>query len=486
MFSNLANIVTKSVQHWENRPALYEAGCYYSYRKISARAQAIIEAIQVAELSENPRIGIFSDRGFIHLSAIIASILSGSIFIPLNKSSPHCRNREVMLAAGVNIVVVDYDSIQSLNQLMDNLNNPPIVIFPEEYDDDEITENLISISEERQEQNIHFKRDYPLYILFTSGSTGKPKGVPIGYDAFEHFLYQSKEHYRFTSDDKFLQTFDLSFDLALFPLLMAWLSGATIYYSDQRSNLHLVDFVNEHQITVWFSVPTMAAVLAKINNLEAESMPSLRYSLFCGEELHCELARCWRMAANNSVLENLYGPTELTLFCTRYVFDINSQDDMQKNKILSIGKPLPGLKVLIRHKTPENDSSRNTFGELCVAGKQLFDGYLHDPILTKEMVFEYEGELYYRTGDNVQVGKNGNLFFMGRTDQQVKVRGYRIHLQEVEGIIRSSKKVNQVAVIACNPISMNSYEYLVAFIAGDINDENSFIQRIDAELAHYR
>jgi non-ribosomal peptide synthetase component F len=176
------------------------------------------------------------------------------------------------------------------------------------------------------------------YLLFTSGTTGDPKGVPISHQNVTAFLAANLDHYQFGPGDRCSQTFDLTFDLSVFDLFMALGSGACLYPLSSTDLLSPVDAVAERGLSIWFSVPAVAALQRQRGALRPGVMPSLRASLFCGEALSVEVANAWSEAAPNSIGENLYGPTELTIACTRHRF---SSIDRQSDHQLSPGGLVP-------------------------------------------------------------------------------------------------------------------------------------------------
>ena len=184
------------------------------------------------------------------------------------------------------------------------------------------------------------------YILFTSGSTGRPKGVPVLHRNVDAYLRFVHDRYAFTRDDVFSQTFDLTFDLAMFDLFAAWGCGGTLVCVPPQAIAALKEFIGHHGITVWFSSPSVIA-LARRRGLEAATLPTLRLSLFCGEPLLRHDAADWQAAAADSRVENLYGPTELTISCSVYRWDPAGGRDARVNDIVSIGTLHPGLEYIL-------------------------------------------------------------------------------------------------------------------------------------------
>ena len=181
------------------------------------------------------------------------------------------------------------------------------------------------------------------YLLFTSGSSGRPKGVPVTHRNIRSFLDTNLARYRFTPQDRLSQTFDQTFDLSMFDLFMAWESGASVCVVQPIELLAPARAVERLGISVWFSVPSVANRLLDQAALLPGSLPGLRWSLFCGEALPRATAEAWQAAAPGSVLENLYGPTELTVACAVYRWDDGHSPAQCVNGVVPIGRIYPGL-----------------------------------------------------------------------------------------------------------------------------------------------
>jgi non-ribosomal peptide synthetase component F len=153
-------------------------------------------------------------------------------------------------------------------------------------------------------------------LLFTSGSTGQSKGVMVSHANVLHYVEYVTQRYAFTSNDRVSQTFDLTFDLSVHDMFVAWYNGACVCCPTQKQSIKPAAFINDARLTVWFSVPSTAVFMRRLGVLKPGMYPRLRLSLFCGEALPVEIVRQWALAAPNSAIENLDGPTELTIACT--------------------------------------------------------------------------------------------------------------------------------------------------------------------------
>ena len=398
------------------------------------------------------RVGVFAYCSEASYLGVAAALFAGATFVPLNRKFPLSRTRAMLERADVDALIVDAASLSQLPELLRGLTRQPAVLIP-----DTPRTNVVHLGEARVLDADDLSAAAPLdrlpevspsdpaYLLFTSGSTGQPKGVPVTHANVRAFLDVNQDRYRLTPDDRLTQTFDQTFDLSVFDLFMAWENGARVCSMEPIELLAPFKYLERNEITVWFSVPSVAAVLRKRGVLKPGTMPTLRWSLFCGEALPRATAEAWQAAAPQSIVENLYGPTELTIACTAYRWDPESSPAECVHDNVPIGALYPGLHALIVDPlmTPEPDGGT---GELCVAGPQTAPGYWQAPQLTAERFFEYDGRTYYRTGDLVR-SERGQFVYLGRNDQQVKIGGHRVELGEIEAVLRRAGAVEAVSLL---------------------------------------
>jgi acyl-coenzyme A synthetase/AMP-(fatty) acid ligase len=228
---------------------------------------------------------------------------------------------------------------------------------------------------------------------------------------------------------------------------------------------------------MWFSVPSVAMFMSGYRMLKPDSFPSLRYSLFCGEPLSATLADEWQKAAPNSILENLYGPTEATIAISRYRWDSNTSPEECENGIVPIGWIFDKQRSTIIDPEQKPVPSGST-GELCLSGSQVTQGYLNNPEKTRSQyikISELGEDTWYRTGDLAKQDERGCLYYFGRIDNQVKILGHRVELDEVDAALREAYG-SEMAVSIAWPIKDGTATGIVAFVHGDQKPDESQIQ----------
>lgn len=441
--------------------AIHINDTYISYQELFFRTKNIYNQLPTDKTYD--KIGIYCFNDIDTFASIIATVLYGAAFVPLNSKFPVERNKKLIEQCGLEIVL----SSQCNNDttIIKNSSQAKVLYTGSSL----ISEKTISISELR-------KSFQPLsYILFTSGSTGLPKGVPVSNKNIYYFFRYFQTNYSFNSNDRFLQVYEPTFDVFVFSFFMPLLSGACCYFvSDEGVKFSkIIASLKQHHITVVSMVPTVLRYIEKY--LPEIHLPALRYSFFSGDALYYDLAAKWSKSIPNAQLHNFYGPTETTIVCTRYVFDIEKAATESINNIVPLGQPFEGMEYIII----DDDNNQALKGELCFCGTQVIDSYLNNT--HPEQFFEIDNKKYYKTGDIASANENGNLLFHGRKDAQVKINGYRIELAEVENAL------NNLLHAQCVVISYASKQgnKLVAFINSNLYSSDSITELLETTLPAY-
>ncbi|MFF8382598.1 amino acid adenylation domain-containing protein [Streptomyces kanasensis] len=442
-----------SVRHHPHRAALSLGGRVRTYAELDQVARRWAAAL--LEVSARPRrVGVLGHRSLVTYAGFLAALYAGAAAVPLNRKYPVARNQDVVERSDLDALLVDDGSLPHAARLLGGLRDAPPVLLPES---DEVPAGLRPGPGVLTRGAVEGRTPLPepsatgpddtAYLLFTSGSTGRPKGVPVSHANVSAFLRVNAERYGFSPTDRFSNTFDQTFDLSVFDLFMAWSSGGCLVPLDGPDLRAPLDFIRDQEITVWFSVPSLAVLQHGSGTLRPDSLPSLRWSLFCGEALPASAAAAWQAAAPRSVVENLYGPTEATIACTVHRWVPQRSPALSANGIVPIGRPYPGMEAALLDPdgTPVADGAA---GEICLRGPQVFEGYWRSPEQTRRSFHERPDGRWYRTGDIGRRTADGTLLYAGRLDSQVKVLGHRVELGEVEAHLRDREGVDQAVVVA--------------------------------------
>jgi len=432
---------------------------YYTYADLGRRVCAIQSTIN-NDHSELQRIGIVLSDTIDTYAAIVAVLLLGKTYIPIHPGHPADRVARIVEQAQLKLLLSgipgkNYAGVANIH---------------------------MGTLEERNGQIICRSGDVSkeeAYILFTSGSTGVPKGTPISYRNLQSFLEAfGKLGYTITSEDRFLQMFDLTFDLSVMSYLVPLCAGACVYTIPDKGMKYtnVYGILETYYITFALMVPSILTFLRQY--FSEISLPDMRYSLFCGEALHKDLAMEWQSCVPNAIIDNVYGPTEATIFCMSY--RVTGQEITENNGIVSIGKPMWGMEVMVTgdNNEPLGDEEK---GELCLSGGQLTAGYL-DKEKNKTAFFEHAGKRYYRTGDIVYRNADGDYIYCGRADHQVKIQGFRVELSEIEHHVRTAYTCNAVAVVISNSQGLSQINVV---LERDAVDKDMVMTELKRKLPAY-
>ncbi|WP_129306057.1 AMP-binding protein [Streptomyces sp. L2] len=394
-------------------------------------------------------------------TGLLAALYLGARAVPLHPDFPAARNRAVLEASRTDAVIADERGVAAYEAI----GRPDLPLVAAEQ----------PLSGEPLKEPRAVRPEDTAYILFTSGSTGRPKGVPTTHRAADSYFRTLRGRYDFGLGDAFTQTFDLTFDCAMFDLFCAWGAGARVVPLPMRAYRALPEFLAEERITVWFSTPAAIALARRSGALAPGALDGLRWSLFAGEPLHRHDAEDWRAAAPHSTVENLYGPTELTVTVTAHRLSQATPDERYLGGVVPIGPVHASLDHVLLAPDGSTDGDE---GELCITGPQMFDGYL-DPAENEGRFLDHDGRRWYRTGDRVRRWPDGEIGYLGRADDQVQVQGWRVELSEVGHAVRALDGVEDAVAVAVP--RAGSHE-LVAFYTGRPTESPLLARELIAEL----
>lgn len=448
-----------SSERYPDRLALEVERCALTYAELRRKAEAIAATLAHFDADGGAALtAVFAYRSVVAFSGVLGVLMRGHGYVPLNRTFPPDRTRLMLERSGCRAMVVDEASAAQLQQVLVPLTHRMVVLLPD-------VEDVRGIAAQFPQHLILGAGDLdsggqmplpaavspeaPAYLLFTSGSTGQPKGVMIAQRNAWSYLDVVEPRYGLTPEDRCSQTFDLTFDLSVHDMFVTWDAGACLCCPSQKTAIKPGKFITESRLTCWFSVPSIGVFMKALGMLKPGSYPELRWSLFCGEALPVEVANGWALAAPNSTMENIYGPTELTVACTGYRWNPETSPAECEQGLVPIGTPFEGMEALVVDEHLQ-EVPAGVPGELIMTGPQMARGYLDDPEKTAKSFLVPPGrqKRFYRTGDRVRrVFPGGPLAYLGRVDNQIKVLGHRVELGEIEFVVREESGIDGVVAV---------------------------------------
>src|SRR6266550_2013460 len=485
----------RSCEQFPTRGAIEVAGREVTYQQLGYRAKRLAATLQTGAVpGAVPLTAVFAHRSETAYSAVLGVLMAGHGYVPLNRTFPIDQTRLMLERSLCRSMIVDAGSESQLEGLLRGIAIPLIIICPDRADVTELAAKFPAhrimganeLADAEQWRPVEVAADSIAYLLFTSGSTGQPKGVMVSHVNVLHYLDNVTKRYGFTSNDRVSQTFDLTFDLSAHDMFVAWETGACLCCPTQKQLIKPGAFINDVRLTVWFSVPSTAAFMRRLGVLKPGMYPGLRLSFFCGEALPVDIVHHWALAAPNSVIENIYGPTELTIACTAYRWDNAKSPGECEQGIVPIGQPFDGMRALIvDEQLREVEDGKD--GELLMTGPQLSRGYWQDEAKTRQAFVPVAGKnsTYYRTGDRVRRSAvNRPLVYLGRLDNQIKVLGHRIELGEVEAAVRQISGLEGVVALGW-PTTESGADGIEVFLETDTFDTKALVNQLKGKLPVY-
>lgn len=427
-----------------------------TYQELNNRANQLAYFLLEQGAKENSIIAVYLNTGFDQIISILAILKIGAVYLPLDQSYPKERLKYVLENSEAILVLTTSDLQQALDHKTKIINL------------DENAESLKTHPIENLSVNIT-EKDLA-YIIYTSGSTGKPKGVMIEHRNACNTVSQMGELFSLLPSDKILLNISLAFDPSIWMIFWPLSVGSCLVLCESLNDPeYLCQQIIKHEVRLLHAGPTLFRIL--INQEKIRNCNSLELILGGGEAWKVSDLEALRQTLPTCELCNVYGPTEASIHVTYW----QSHGILVKDlSIIPIGKPIHNMQCWILDSYL-NEVAVGEVGGLYLSGAGIGRGYLNQPVLTKEKFINTPDNKYaerlYNTGDLAQRLPDGNFVFIGRADDQVKLRGFRIELLEIENQILESGLVKDICILKHN--EDGHAEKLVAFYVSKMeNDEN--------------
>ncbi|NEP86223.1 MAG: amino acid adenylation domain-containing protein [Okeania sp. SIO2C2] len=442
----------EQVEKTPDAVAVIFEGEHLTYQQLNCQANQLAHYLQSLGVKPEVLVGICVERSLEMVIGLLGILKAGGAYVPLDPSYPPAPLSYILEDAAVPILVTTKSVLSDLPQ-----HSAQVVCLDSDLE-------TVSLSQQST-NNPAITPENLAYVIYTSGSTGQPKGVLISHQNVTRLFRTTESIYNFNAHDCSTLFHSYAFDFSVWELWSALLYGGRLVivpYWVSRSPKEFYDLLVQHQVTVLNQTPSAFTQLIEVDRGYSVDALKLRYIIFGGEALQIKTLAPWfeRHGDRSPQLINMYGITETTVHVTYQILSRESIEQVSS----PIGKALGDLKIYIldRYLQPV---PIGVAGELHISGAGLARGYLNKPELTAERFipnpFENNSKLY-KTGDLGRYLPDGNIEYIGRIDNQVKVRGYRIETGEIEAVLTQHPSVKQTVVSAREDNSGN--KILVAYL----------------------
>jgi amino acid adenylation domain-containing protein len=417
-----------------------------TYCELNTRANQLAHYLRSLGVKPEVLVGICVERSLLMVIGLLAILKAGGAYVPLDPSYPKQRLGYMLEDSQPSVLLTQQHLIETLPTHKAQI----ICIDDWEQIGNQSTENPTS----------NITVDNLAYVIYTSGSTGKPKGAMNTHKGICNRLLWMQDTYQLTSQDAVLQKTPFSFDVSVWEFFWTLMSGARLVIAQpegHKDTNYLVKLIAQQQVTTLHFVPSMLQVFLEAESLE--KCQSLVRVIASGEALPAQLQQRF-FARLNTQLHNLYGPTETAVDVT---FWQCKKDDLSNQNTPPIGRPIANIQIYILDRYL-NPVAVGVTGEVYIGGVGVGRGYLNRPDLTAEKFIPnpFDNSRLYKTGDLARYLADGNIEYLGRIDNQVKIRGLRIELGEIEAVISQHPAVRETVVLVRS--DSVDYKHLVAYV----------------------
>ncbi len=418
-----------------------------TYTELNKKSNALAHYLRSKSIGVEDKVVVNVDRSINLIISLLAVLKSGAAYVPINSKYPKNRINHI------------YDDVKPKLTITSKKSELKTSLVIDDFDFDKHPwDNLEVINSEK---NL-------AYIIYTSGSTGIPKGVMIEHRNTCQFLKWAKDYYMMNEKDVLVAFAPVIFDLSVFEIFTTLISGAKLIIAEKPYDIYKEDILNE--VSFISTVPSAFRSLTAFQKFFEEkfNLPKLSKFNFAGEVVDIELINKVYENLNPDIIYNCYGPTETTTYATVYPFLRNSFDKV------FLGHPITPTQIFILDKN-KNEMPCCEIGEIYIGGACVSRGYVNFEEETNKRFLTIpgiEGKVY-KTGDLGSKNELGVISYHGRIDNQVKIKGYRIELEEVEIALRSLNFVQQAAVIS---IEKDGNLILIAFLVFNINKDFDILE----------
>ena len=430
----LEDVIEDACRRHADRVAVSLDGLDITFAELDARANQMARHFRSLGVCAGDRVAVLLDRGLDCYVTLFGLLKARAAYVPIDANHPADRLAYILEDSRAKLAVTNQ---RFADRFPTRLNL--VVLDRARYEIADQPEG--ALKDDERGAGV----EQLCYVLYTSGTTGRPKGVAVAHPSICNFVRVAAETYGFGVGDRVYQGMSIAFDFSIEELWVPLVAGATLAPNAAENSLfgeELAEFLESRRVTCFCCVPTLLASIER-------DLPNLRVLLIGGEACPPALVKRWSRPGR--ALLNSYGPTEATVTATL--------GRMTPDRAVTIGRPLPTYSILILDAERAEALPLGEAGEIGIAGIGVAEGYLNRPELTDaKFIADFLGipnnpsGRIYRTGDLGRITSDGEIEYLGRIDTQVKLRGYRIELTEIESVLLELPLISQAAVATFEPI----------------------------------
>jgi amino acid adenylation domain-containing protein len=468
---NMANIIHEAARLYPDKAALLDGRQSYTFHELERLSTNFAAFLLSRGVQRGDRVAFCSAKSATLIIAILGCLKAGAVYVPVDSKLPKGRLLFILNDVSPRFIVSGstlYDALAA------DINTTSSLI-----DEDRLLEycqhsgggvSLPSIT-----------REDVAYCIYTSGSTGRPKGVLIQHGSVEVFYRALSEVMTIKATSQCMNTSELYFDVHVMDLFFPLSRGATVHLScGPMSANKLLQTIEEKRVTHFTAVGPVMTLMTEGSLFDTCDLSSLVRIMTGAEIINVDTMQKWLRRVPGLSLVNGYGPTEATVICTSYIID---RLEPNRSEFYPIGKPMKGTEVLLLNGE-RIISEPGVKGELLIGGPQVMKGYWNDEQQTAARIAEVAGKRYYRSGDICRWLPDGNLDYIGRTDEEIKLHGFRINLSEIKRVMDAAQSVKEGhPVVTVHPV-LGKVIAACFTRADDGSDDGNIFGRLQSAFRH--
>ena len=417
------SLLEKQAKHYPSKTAIFDGSSKYTFSELETLSSGFAKRLLSSGLTKGDRVIFCAKKSANLVIAIIGCLKAGCVFVPVDTEITANRLNYIISEINPGAIICSQSTLMKTSI---NLANTQHVL------DSKLSEYFSSVDNPNSPDDI-FPEDIA-YCIYTSGSTGNPKGVTISHGNVNHFFDAMLDVMPLNETSRCMNTSALYFDVCIMDIFYPLYCGAYLYlYCERVVAEKFLAIIHREHITHFTAVGPIITLLSQSPHFLKANLTSVSRFLTGAEIINVDAIQAWLKKIPGLTIVNGYGPTEATVICSYHEI---TQVETKRTEFYPIGRAMPGSKLLLLDED-NRVSEPGHAGELFIGGPQVMLGYWNNQAITKQAIREIDGERYYRSGDICQWLPDGNLHYLGRRDEEVKISGFRIHLNEIKKLADS-------------------------------------------------